>query len=105
MKSLADIDFNDVGKLLPHTGDMILLDRVLTFDDDALSAGLTVRGDGLFGYIDHIPAWVGIEYMAQTVAAYIGIKSTLAGEPIRFGYLTVHGVTIVIQLVFRLAPC
>jgi predicted hotdog family 3-hydroxylacyl-ACP dehydratase len=77
-----------VAELLPHTGDMVLLDRVVDCDGQGLTAELTVRGDGLLGG-DHesVPAWIGIEYMAQTVAAYAGMQARLAGEPVRIGFL------------------
>ena len=81
------IDYSDVAGLIPHSGQMVLLDRVLEFDGDGLIAELVVRDDGLFGDANGVPAWAGIEYMAQAVSAYAGIKSKLAGEPIRLGYL------------------
>lgn len=77
-----------VTELLPHTGTMVLLDRVLEYRDHGLSAELTVRGDGvLFGDSETVPAWVGLEYMAQTIGAYVGIQAKLAGKPIRLGFL------------------
>jgi len=78
---------NDVTDLIPHTGDMVLLDRIVDYDDMGLTAELAVRGDGLFGDGRTVPAWVGIEYMAQTVAAYVGMKARQANEPIRMGFL------------------
>ncbi len=79
-------DFPAIAELIPHTGPMILLDRVIAFDDNSLSAGLVVRS-GLFGDDKTVPAWLGIEYMAQTIGAYAGMKARLAGEPIRLGFL------------------
>lgn len=79
-------NFPPIAELIPHTGPMILLDRVTAFDEDSLSAELVVRA-GLFGDDKAVPAWAGIEYMAQTIAAYAGMKARLAGEPIRLGYL------------------
>lgn len=81
------IDCTDIAALLPHSGCMILLDRIIEFDDQSLSAELVVRADGLFGDDVSVPTWVGIEYMAQAVAAYVGIKAKLAGEPIKLGFL------------------
>lgn len=81
------IDYNDVASLIPHSGQMILLDKVVEFDGKKLTAEMTVRYDGLFGNEKVVSAWVGIEYMAQAVGAYAGIKSKLAGEPIKLGYL------------------
>ncbi len=87
MKTLDDIDFENVPLLLPHTGCMVLLDRIIAFSEEGLTAELTVRGDQLFSQEPVVPAWIGIEYMAQSIGAYVGIKSTLAGEPIKLGYL------------------
>lgn len=83
----SGIDYSDVAGLIPHSGQMVLLDSILEFDGDGLIAELVVRNDGLFGDANGVPAWAGIEYMAQAVGAYAGIKSKLAGEPIKLGYL------------------
>ncbi len=80
-------DYSNVAALLPHSGVMVLLDKVLAFDGKSLTAELTVRADGLLGNGLRVPAWAGIEYMAQAVGAYAGVKSLLAGEPVRLGYL------------------
>jgi predicted hotdog family 3-hydroxylacyl-ACP dehydratase len=66
---------------------MILLDKILEFDEHSLSAELVVRDDALLGNNKKVPAWVGIEYMAQTIAAYAGIQSKKLGEPINLGFL------------------
>ncbi|HEY8036628.1 MAG TPA: hotdog family protein [Methylobacter sp.] len=78
---------NNVTDLIPHTGDMVLLDRIIDYDDQGLTAELVVRGDGLLGDDQTVPAWAGIEYMAQTIAAYVGIKARQANELIRMGFL------------------
>lgn len=78
----------DIAELLPHTGDMVLLDRILSFGEDRLSAVLTVRGDGLlFGDERSVPAWAALEYMAQAIGAYVGLQAKQAGQPIRLGFL------------------
>ena len=81
------IDCTDIAGLIPHSGRMVLLDRIIDFDEHTLSAELVVRDDGLLGNGKTVPAWAGIEYMAQAVAAYAGIKSKCAGEPIKLGFL------------------
>ena len=78
---------NDVAVLIPHSGDMVLLDRIIDYDDQGLTAELVVRGDGLLGGDESVPAWAGIEYMAQTIAAYAGMMARQADEPIRLGFL------------------
>ena len=83
------IDFNtiDIAELIPHTGKMVLLDRIVSCGNNALSAELVVRDDGFLGNDKTVPAWVGIEYMAQTIAACAGIMAKQAGEPVKLGFL------------------
>lgn len=76
-----------VEELVPHAGKMMLLHRIIEFDPEAMVAEVIVRDDGLFGDRSAVPAWVGIEYMAQTVAALGGMKRRLAGKPITLGFL------------------
>ena len=76
-----------VAELIPHSGSMVLLDRIIDYDDQGLTAELVVCGDGLLGDDQSVPAWVGIEYMAQTIAAYAGVMAKQVSEPIRLGFL------------------
>lgn len=74
--------------LLPQTGDMCLLDRLLAVDEDSARAEFTVREDSPFALVDgSVPAWVGLEYMAQAIAAWSGYHCLRQGEPIRVGLL------------------
>jgi predicted hotdog family 3-hydroxylacyl-ACP dehydratase len=69
---------------------MILLDEILEVDDIRLVAALTVPERGLFNdsaYDGAVPAWVGIEYMAQSVAAHAGYRSRVVGEMPKIGFL------------------
>ncbi|HEY8098037.1 MAG TPA: hotdog family protein [Methylobacter sp.] len=77
----------DVADLIPHSGSMVLLDRIIDYDDQGLTAELVVRNDGLLGDDKAVPAWAGIEYMAQAIAAYAGMMARRVGEPIRLGFL------------------
>ncbi|MBS1214740.1 MAG: Beta-hydroxyacyl-(acyl-carrier-protein) dehydratase FabA/FabZ, partial [Proteobacteria bacterium] len=77
-----------IGELLPHSGNMILLDTLLDVGEDHIVTELAVRDDGLFSTADGtVPAWVGLEYMAQTVAAFSGYYRRLAGLEIELGFL------------------
>lgn len=77
-----------IAELLPHAGDMILLDEVLRYADEEVETRLTVRPGGLFNQADgSLPAWVGIELMAQSIAAYAGCHARQAGEPVALGFL------------------
>lgn len=72
---------------LPHQGTMRLLDRLVACDADSIVAEVRVPFDGLFLDPDGMPAWVGIEYMAQTVAAWAGVQARARGEAPRVGFL------------------
>lgn len=67
---------------------MVLLDKVLEVGENHIVTGLEVREDGLFSNPEReVPAWVGIEYMAQTVAAYSGYWRRCHGEAVQLGFL------------------
>ncbi|WP_077038086.1 3-hydroxylacyl-ACP dehydratase [Pelomonas sp. KK5] len=75
---------NPIASLVPHAGRMSLLQTVLDCDAESLRAELTVsEGDLFFHEGVGIGGWVGIEYMAQAVAAWAGAQG---GEP-RIGFL------------------
>lgn len=77
-----------VAVLLPHAGDMILIDEVVEFDEEQIRTRINVRPGGLFNRADgSLPAWVGIELMAQSVAAYAGCQAREKGEPVELGFL------------------
>lgn len=73
--------------LVPHSGEMSLLDEVTAVSDESLTARLRVRDDGIFSRDGRVPAYVGIEYMAQAVAAFSGYHARQQGEPVRLGFL------------------
>lgn len=73
--------------LLPHSGAMALLDRVISADDDALCAEVAIRADSVFCDGAAVGAWVGIEYMAQAIAAHAGWLAHGRGAPVKVGFL------------------
>jgi len=72
---------------VPHRGAMNLLDDVEHCDDLTIVARVRVPAGGLFQGADGVPAWVGIEYMAQAVAAWSGARARTGGGSPRIGYL------------------
>lgn len=72
---------------VPHRGAMLLLDRLLAADDETAVAEVTVPQGGLFVHDAGMPAWVGIEYMAQTVAAWAGWRARQKGGAVQIGFL------------------
>ena len=64
---------------MPHRGEMRLIDRLLVVDEVHAVAEVDVPLDGLFVRDGQVAAWVGIEYMAQTVAAWAGARARRYG--------------------------
>ena len=73
--------------LIPHEKPMSLLDEVVTVGDGELLAKVTLHTDSVFAAPEGVPALVGIEYMAQAVAAFAGHRALKAGEQVRLGFL------------------
>jgi predicted hotdog family 3-hydroxylacyl-ACP dehydratase len=80
--------FQPIEHYVPHRRGLLLIDQVLAADDDSAVCALTVR-DGLFADADAgtVPAWVGIEYMAQAIAAWAGVRHARHGSQPRPGFL------------------
>jgi predicted hotdog family 3-hydroxylacyl-ACP dehydratase len=77
----------DIRDVVPHSGRMVLLDRLIAFDGESLAAEVLIRADALFADEHGVAAWVGVEYMAQAVAALAGIEARQDGGRARIGYL------------------
>lgn len=76
------------GQLLPHRGPAVLIDEILHQD----AAGIRVRaaitaGHPFFEAGHGVPAWAGIEMMAQAVAAHAGLLGQRVGRGPRPGML------------------
>jgi len=76
-----------LAELLPHAGEMILLDAVLEADGERIVCRRTVRDAGLFEDARGLPAWAGVELMAQAMAAWAGWQARRGGRPARPGLL------------------
>lgn len=80
--------FNSVEELLPQAGDMILVSGVDSWGDDYVEVYVDQDGSSLFaGNGGKVPAWVGIEYMAQAISVYAGIRSKQNNSRIQLGFL------------------
>ena len=77
----------DISALVPHAGRMSLLTRVVAVEAEAVHAQVIIEAGDLFldalGPGSGVGGWVGIEYMAQAVAAWAGAHQ---GEA-RIGFL------------------
>ncbi|GGJ99103.1 ApeP family dehydratase [Pseudomonas matsuisoli] len=77
-----------IADLIPHSADMVLLDELIACDDETVHTRLIVRPDSLLSGPDgSIPAWCGIELMAQSIGAYAGFHARRGGQPVTMGFL------------------
>ncbi len=77
----------EVGDLVPHSGRMSLLSGIVDYGENWLQAEILVTADSMFADARGVPAWIGLEYMAQAIAAYSGLKERLRGKPPKVGFL------------------
>lgn len=76
-----------IDHFVPHRGTMSLLDRLVAVEDDQVVAEVDLTPGSLFTQPDGVPAWIGIEYMAQAIAAWAGTRARRAGGQPAIGYL------------------
>jgi predicted hotdog family 3-hydroxylacyl-ACP dehydratase len=78
-----------IAELLPHQAPMLLLDRLLDYQGARVRCETRVgaRHGLLLDEQGKLPAWVGLELMAQTIAAWAGMRGRERGEPVRIGML------------------
>ncbi|VAW40558.1 3-hydroxydecanoyl-[ACP] dehydratase [hydrothermal vent metagenome] len=76
-----------IDELIPHSGKMSLLDRVVAYGEDWLTTSVTICSNSMFCENNAVPALVGIEYMAQTIAAFAGKNDKINNIEISIGLL------------------
>ena len=74
-------------QVLPHRHSMLLVDEV-GYGLDQGEAVLTIRSDSQFcDGVRGVPAWVGIEYMAQAISVFSGVEQLQRNEQVKIGLL------------------
>jgi len=77
--------FPDIAELVPHQRPMLALDRVVDYEPGRVRTELTLLPDNPFARDDEIDSVVTLEYMAQAVAACLGMEAYAEGAPVRVG--------------------
>lgn len=72
---------------IPHRGPARWLDRVIEVDAEHALAESDVPAEGRLVHGGAMPAWAGVELMAQTVAAWAGGCAQREGRALRLGFL------------------
>ncbi|HVF17563.1 MAG TPA: hypothetical protein VNA21_11650, partial [Steroidobacteraceae bacterium] len=69
-----------MSEVLPHRGRMLLLDELIDVGPEHVTCAVAIERSTMFcDGANGVPSWVGIEYMAQTAAAYSGVEEARAG--------------------------
>lgn len=76
-----------LAEVMPHQGKMLLLDRILEWDDEQLRALAVIRRDLPMSDDQGLPAYVGLELMAQAAAALAGCHARSQQIPPQIGFL------------------
>ena len=76
-----------IEELIPHSGRMSLLDEVIDYGTTYFTASVCPTSDSMFAEQQGIPAYVGIEYMGQAIAAFAGARARDSGLPVKIGLL------------------
>lgn len=87
-QSGSEGDWPAPAELLPHAGAMVFLSRVCSHDEAETRCEVDVDDLRLFRERDgSVGAWLGLEFMAQCVAAHAGLVGRASGERPRIGLL------------------
>ena len=82
------MSFPPIEELLLHRGTMLLLDRMCSFDNERVVVEYSPRPDAWYADTQgNMPAWIGLELMAQAVAVHVSLTKRLQGLQAQFGVL------------------
>lgn len=80
--------FWPIEALIPHRGEMILIDALIDYSDNSVDVSCTPKAEGLLiEEQQRMPGWVGIELMAQAIATFAGVSARLRGDEPKVGFL------------------
>ena len=94
-----------VADLVPHRGSMSWLDRVISVDAERVVAEADIGEASLFLRGGQLDAWIGIEYMAQAIAAWAGQRARREGRSVTLGFLVGTRRYDVFRQSFRVGEC
>ncbi|CAH2930350.1 MAG: 3-hydroxydecanoyl-[ACP] dehydratase (EC [uncultured Paraburkholderia sp.] len=79
-RSIEELLQQPVEAIIPHRGTMLLIDAVSAFSEETLCARATVHADAWYADAQGaMPAWIGIELMAQAIAAHVALVAMRGG--------------------------
>jgi predicted hotdog family 3-hydroxylacyl-ACP dehydratase len=76
-----------VAELLPQGPEAIVIDALVEHSATRSVAVAQINERSTYWDGCGVPAWAGIEYMAQTIAAHAGLEARARGEPPAIGFV------------------
>ncbi|MEI6895094.1 MAG: 3-hydroxylacyl-ACP dehydratase [Colwellia sp.] len=79
----------DIEEVIKHRKPMRLVDELLSFDESSASVLVHINTDSEFYQAEQqgVPSYIGIEYMAQCIAAKAGANELASGGALKLGFL------------------
>lgn len=89
MLDLTTLSSQNVEHFIPHRQPMVLISNLLEYEADKLLTQTEISANSAYfdDKLQGVPNYVGIEYMAQSIAALAGIEAHLRDGIIRVGFL------------------
>ncbi|MDV6169263.1 hypothetical protein R1T16_12580 [Flavobacterium sp. DG1-102-2] len=87
-----------VENLIPQKAPFVMIDKMLAFGDNTITAGLTIAADNIFVENGRFNESGIIEHMAQSVALYTGYQYYLKKEPAPTGYIGSVKDAVILEL-------
>ena len=76
-----------IESLVPHRHEALLIESIIKTSDESTICLVKLGSTSPYLVGDQIPSIVGLEYIAQTAAAYVGLADLQDGTNPRPGYL------------------
>jgi predicted hotdog family 3-hydroxylacyl-ACP dehydratase len=75
--------------VLPHADPMILLSRLVSYDQDSAVCEVDITAESAFynEQTQTVASYIGTEYMAQSIAAYAGALALDDNAAVKIGFL------------------
>ncbi len=79
----------DIEEVIKHRKPMRLVDELISFDENSACVSVTITNESEFyqAQPQGVPSYIGIEYMAQCIAAQAGANELASGGKIKLGFL------------------
>ncbi len=75
-----------VEEVVPHKAPMSFLRHVIKHDEELTVCDVRIDAATMFLDKGRVASWVGLEYMAQAVAAHAGMEARQEGKPAEIGF-------------------